>query len=440
MRAALWFIGLFGVASAVALFASSNGSTVSLFWPPYRFDVSLNLLVLLSMAGFALVYGLLRALALLTALPGRARDWRAARQDRFMQSHLLEGLVHLMTGRYSRARKAAEQTLQRESNMRRMGRPSKASHSMRVVAHLLAAQSAHALQDGVARDSHVAAALQQAQGEASSAGAEAVALRAAHWALQERDVNAAQRWLDQLPSGVARRTLALRLRLRLARLTGNATLALETTRLLAKHKAFSPLQARSLLRALVVDSVSRCLEIDALTTLWRSLDTAERELPEVACRAAVQCVQLGGAADTALQWLAPVWAQLDRRVGALEAEHELLLIHALESVFDAGGCSSDWLARIEGAHKHWPAHAPLQYLAGVACWHAQLWGKARQAIEQALPRLDHPYLKARAWYILADLANSRSQADEASQAWRNASSLMLRAQRPTARSDEAEPN
>ncbi len=52
MRAALWFLALFGVAVAAALFAGNNQGTVTLFWPPYRIDLSLNLVVLSLTTGF----------------------------------------------------------------------------------------------------------------------------------------------------------------------------------------------------------------------------------------------------------------------------------------------------------------------------------------------------------------------------------------------------
>ena len=47
MRAALWLIALFAVAVAAALFAGSNHGSVTLYWPPYRIDFSLNMVVLL---------------------------------------------------------------------------------------------------------------------------------------------------------------------------------------------------------------------------------------------------------------------------------------------------------------------------------------------------------------------------------------------------------
>jgi len=65
MRVALWFLGLFGVAVALALFASGNGSTVTVFWPPHRVDLSLNFVVLLLLLLLVLVHLALRALAAL---------------------------------------------------------------------------------------------------------------------------------------------------------------------------------------------------------------------------------------------------------------------------------------------------------------------------------------------------------------------------------------
>jgi len=76
MRAAFWFIALFGVAVAVALFAGDNDAVVSLFWAPHRVDISLNLMVLLLFAAFALLHFALKALSVIASLPVQARRWR----------------------------------------------------------------------------------------------------------------------------------------------------------------------------------------------------------------------------------------------------------------------------------------------------------------------------------------------------------------------------
>ena len=45
MRAALWLTALFAIAVASALFVGSNHGTVTVYWHPFRVDLSLNLVV-----------------------------------------------------------------------------------------------------------------------------------------------------------------------------------------------------------------------------------------------------------------------------------------------------------------------------------------------------------------------------------------------------------
>ena len=69
VRAVLWLLALFGIAVGSALFAAGNPGTVTLFWPPYRVDLSLNLvlLALLAWAAPALWAPALAALLVATA-------------------------------------------------------------------------------------------------------------------------------------------------------------------------------------------------------------------------------------------------------------------------------------------------------------------------------------------------------------------------------------
>ncbi|MFN7197548.1 MAG: heme biosynthesis HemY N-terminal domain-containing protein, partial [Hylemonella sp.] len=107
MRHVLWVLVLFAVAAAVAIFAGNNQGTVTLFWPPYRIDLSLNLVLLLLLAAFALLYAALRGMAVLLDLPEQARRWRLRHRERQLQQGLLDTLSHLGAGRFLRARKAA---------------------------------------------------------------------------------------------------------------------------------------------------------------------------------------------------------------------------------------------------------------------------------------------------------------------------------------------
>src|SRR6478752_530528 len=117
MRATLWLLALFGIAVAGALFAGNNQGTVTLFWPPYRVDVSLNLVLLLLVAAFALLHAALGALAALFDLPRQALRWRTQQKERAMHGAMLDAISHLMAGRFIRARKAAEAALAQEKSL-----------------------------------------------------------------------------------------------------------------------------------------------------------------------------------------------------------------------------------------------------------------------------------------------------------------------------------
>lgn len=219
MRAILWFLALFSVAVAVALFAGDNQGTITVFWSPWRVDLSLNLVLILLIGAFVLGHLSLRALGALLGLPGKARDWRMQQRERAMHAALLDALSHLLAGRFVRSRRAAQNALTHERALLAMGARIGHAGQLRALSHILAAESAQALQDGAARDQHLKLALEQAAERVggSQETLEGVLMQAARWALQDRDPQAALARLEELPQGAARRTLALRLRLKAAR-------------------------------------------------------------------------------------------------------------------------------------------------------------------------------------------------------------------------------
>jgi HemY protein len=422
MRAALWFLALFGMAVAIALFAGNNQGTITVFWPPYRVDLSLNLVVLLLVLLFFTLHVALRALAALFAIPGHARRWRIQHQERALHLALLDALSHLEAGRFIRARKAAETVLARETAMTRSGETLAYSGRLRALSHLLAAESAHALQDKAAREEHFRQALEQASKRDAQEAREGVQLRAARWALEDHDAQGALQWLDDLPQGASRRTIALRLRLTAARMARQTRLALETARLLAKHRAFSEVAAQGILRGLALELVMTAHDPDQLQTVWNQLDAPERLMPEVAIEAAQRMLKLGGDVDVARTWLLPVWERMVAQPGALADAQRVHLIRVLESGFAmaSGAPEAAWLTRIEQAQMANPGDSALQYLAGITCMRLQLWGKAQQLLKQALPRLQDAGLERNAWVALAELAERRGDVAASTQAWQNA--------------------
>jgi HemY protein len=414
MRAALWLLALFAVAVAIALFAGNNQSTVTVFWPPYRVDLSLNLVLLMLFGAFVFLHAVLRALSALFDLPRQAVRWRAQQKERAMHASLLDSISHLLAGRFIRARKSAEAALGQEKSLGKGGQPPGNAVQLRTIAHMLAAESAQALQDKVAREDHLRQALEQAGSRDAQETIEGALMRAARWSLDDRDPQAAMEWLKGLPQGAARRTLALRIRLKAARLARRSAEALETARLLSKHRAFSAGAAQSIVRGLAIDLLNGAHDVAQLQRAWTSLEPAERLMPELAIHAAQRLVALGGDAHLARDWLLPVWERQADLGDALKVK----LVSALETGMDS--LDGAWLARIESAQKGNPRDATLQYLAGMACMKRQLWGKAQQLLGQASMGLQDARLHRNAWRALAQLAEERGDADTAAKAWKSA--------------------
>ena len=79
-----------------------------------------------------------------------------------MHGALLDAISHLLAGRFIRARKSAEAALGQERSLSDGGQATGNAAQVRTLAHLLAAESAQALQDRPAREEHLKQALEHA--------------------------------------------------------------------------------------------------------------------------------------------------------------------------------------------------------------------------------------------------------------------------------------
>ncbi len=425
MRAALWLMGLFALAVAGAWLAGNNHGSVALFLSPYRVDVSLNL-VLLLLGGLVFVLLLVqRALSALLSLPREAQRWRLQQKERAAHAALLDAMGHFMAGRFLRARKAAEAVLTKEDALSAADQKLGHALALRSLAHVMAAESAHALQDKPLRETHLAQALSEANrafGSERQTLLEGIQLRAARWLIDDRDAPASLEQLRQLPLSVGRRTVAMRLQLKAARLAGQNAQALDTALLLAKHRAFSPTAAHSLVRGLVQELIAGTHDDKALEKLWLSLPAVQRAQPEVAELAASRWVQLGGSPVQARQWLLPVWDAMQSAQPRWGDAPMQRLVRGVEATLrDAQSPDArPWLSRIEAAQQARPSEPHLQYLAGMACLRHQLWGKAQTLLAQSVKGLQDARMKRQAWTALAELAEQRQDTVAALQAWKQA--------------------
>ncbi len=427
MRNVFWLLGLAAVAVALALLVGHNASTVTLFWPPYRFDVSFNFVLFCLIAGFVLLHAALLAVGLVRDLPERAQRWRSQQIERSVVGSVMDALAHQLAGRFVRAQSAAQHALDQLKTVAPGQWPRR--DQLQVLAHLLVAESAQSLQNRERRDENLQAALDPALAKGAPDASEGALLRAVRWAVEDRDVEAARSRLAELPQGAGRRIQALRLKLRVARLGGATSEALETARLLAKHKAFSPEASLSIVRGLVLDALRESHDMAQLEAVWNGLDASERAMPELALAAARRGNQLvlqrsdadgdeaHAVAARLRSWLEPLWQGFD----ALTSAQQRQLVAAFEPGLPQ--LDSAWLARLELQQRLSPNNAFLQYLAGQACMQRQLWGKASQLLTQASHGLNDAALMRRTWRSLALLAEERGDETAAQLAWKQAALL-----------------
>jgi len=414
MRTVIWFTLLFAVAVVAATTLGSNDGLVSFYWSGWRMDVSLNLFLLVLVGTCFALVTLIQAVNALVGLPRRAAEWRIARRDRSAQAWLRDALAQYFGGRYSRAHRSAQRALEIQSDTPELAQ----DNEFTVLGHLLAAGSLHRLQDRPLRDEQLSRALELARHSAAARSAEEGArMLAAEWALDDRDAPRALALLGELPPGVARRTHALRLKLQATRLARQPQEALKTARLLAKHQGFSKEAALGLLRSLAFEALDTGRDADQVRRAWQQLDPADRRDAFVAARAASRMALLGAPEDGRL-WLRPFWDEL----GEFNAEDREALAQGL--VACVGGIGADWLARLEAAWQAFPREGAIAFAVGCAMAERRLWGKARQALQQAaddetLPKTS----RRRAWRQLAELAQEEGDPERAAQCYTAAAQI-----------------
>lgn len=413
MRSIVWLILLFAVAVVAALTFGDNDGLASFYFGSWRVDLSLNFFLLLALLAGVLAMSLAKAIHTLTSLPVRAREWRSQRHEKAANSALLEALTEYFGGRYTRSHKAAMRALaiHQDADEAVAG-----EHEFQTLARLLAAGSLHRLQDRPQRD-ELLSRIFDPQRKGQAAVDEGARLLAAEWALDDRDDARARALLAELPAGAARRTQALRLKLKVARQGQNPAEALHTARLLAKHQGFSPLAAQGLLRSLAIEMLDHARDIEQLCQAWQQLDGADRRDPFVAARAAQRAARMGAPAE-ARQWLQPLWDRVDE----LGVEGRVQVALALMDA--ATGVGADWLPRIEAAQRAHPNEAAVQAAAGMVLVACQLWGKARRPLEQAAQDAAlHPRARRLAWRQLAQLAREQGDAERAANCDRTAAHI-----------------
>ena len=201
MRSLFWLLAVFAAAVALVILGRVDAGYVLFIFPPYRVELTMLFFALVAVAGFLVLYALLRLLGQAVALPATVRAYRARRRRERAHGALAAALQAYYEGRYRRAEKEAALAFE-------IG-------PMPGLAALLAARASHQLRDFERRDRW----LERADG-AGDALQTARLVSRAELALEERDFGAARDALRRLQSAAPRHIATARMLLRAERGAG----------------------------------------------------------------------------------------------------------------------------------------------------------------------------------------------------------------------------
>jgi HemY protein len=384
MRGLLWLLTLFALAVGISLAARFNDGYVLLVFPPYRAEISLNLAILLMLAGFVTLYGLLRGIALTLSLPNRVRSFRERRRREKAAVVFQDAMRLLFEGRYSQALKKA-------------GEAHAAGQSPGLAA-LVAARAAQRLREPCKQEAWLdRASMDEPQMQSARLMLEA------EMYLDARRFDDAVAALKRLQKIAGRHIAALRLELRAQQGCGNWDEVLRIARLLEKRDGLLPELAQEVkLKAHQENVRQRQADLAQLLAYLRQVPAKESS-PRLARGFAEALIELG-AHDEAQSIIE---TQLDQA-------WDSTLIRLYGRL--AGGNFTSRIARADKWLSQHPDDPQLLLALGRLCLAQRLWGKAQSYLEASLSLADQREVRLE----LAHLFEQTERSDEAMRHYRAA--------------------
>lgn len=391
MKGLLWILALFALAVAVALGARFNDGYALLVVPPYRIEISLNLLIVGLLALFGGFYLVLRFTLLTLGLSARVSDYRARRQREQAAAVFQDAVRLLFEGRFGQAMKRAAEA--------------HAAGTAPGLSALIAARAAQRMRQPEKQQDW----LEHARTDDPRTEAATLMLDA-EMANEERRFDDALAALARLQGKQGRHIAALRLELRARQGTGDWDGVLKLARQLAKRDALPAEVIREIRTQAHLANISRCAgDRGRLQAYLRDLPEEERGRRVVLAAAKALSAQ---GAENDLQRL--IEATLGDGADD-EWQSGLALLYGRLGAGDA----TARIARAEGWLRRHPDDAALLLALGRMCLRQRLWGKAESYLEASLsvePTRD-------AHLELAGLLEQLERTDEANRHYR-ASALL----------------
>jgi len=388
MRGLFWIVLLFAMAVLLSLGARYNDGYVLVFIPPKRIEFSLTLFVLLCAILFGVLYFFVRAASYTLGLPERVSEFRASRARQKARHSLYDAITSSYEGRYARAEKSARAAYEAGEEA--------------ALAALVAARAAHRLQRPALRDEWLAHAGEAAVSAGVSSLDHARLMTQAELLVDERRDREALAVFTELNRSGARHIATQRLALKAMTRAGAWEDALRLARQLEEHRAVHPAVAAKT-REAAYRGLFTGADPQTLKERLRRVPRGERGNAAIARPIAAALIPAGlvrEARELIEEALDQGW------------DDELGLLYAACATDAAVG--RDQIERAETWRSRYPREAGLLLTLGRLCAAQELWGKAREYLEQSVasaPSRD-------AYIELARLFDASGRPDEANRCYR----------------------
>jgi HemY protein len=354
VRLLFWLLLLFALAVALSVAGNYNPGYALLVYPPWQIELSLTLLIVLLIAGFAAAYALTRLAIATLRLPESVRAWRRHKRAAEARKSLLDALGAWLEGRFAQAEKLAAGVLD--------------SDDPPAVAALLAARAAQDIRAFERRDAWLARAEELDAGTIL-----ARRMLGAEGLLDQRRPDEALAKLAEVRAQSPQHAAAQRLELRALAMAGRWDELEARLPGADKSRLMEPAALREFAIRAREENLARraALGDRALIEYWNGVPDELAREARVALAAARAFRTLGGE-DMAAEVLE----------NALRAEWDARLLRAYGDAADG-----DLLTRIRHAEawlaEH-PKDAALLLALGRLTGRQKLWGKARGYLEASL--------------------------------------------------------
>jgi HemY protein len=355
MKAAFWLLVLFAVAVAATLAAKNNGY-VLIVAQPYRIELSLNLMVLLLLLAFFVLYIFVRLAAMTLRLPAEVGEFRLRRRREKAHKAMLEGFNALLERRYDKAEKASAAALEM-----------KESPVVNALNAVVAARAAHEQGRYSERDEFIALAEAGAPKETAL-----LLMTKAELLLDEGRSEEALQVLQILHSAEKHAPkAALLLEIKARQQLGNWKEALNLLGQPELRNSVGNPLLRHLRRHAHLENLKDMQDAAAVEEYWRGLRPDDKEDDELVIAVVQACVAAGYCA-TARHIIEQ---SLDRHWNPGLAQ-----LYGECPEKDAIG----QIERAEGWLESHPGDAGLLLALGKLCIQQELWGKAQNYLDASL--------------------------------------------------------